>query len=438
MWNLLNLCTDKLYMLVSYLQDIASVALSFFTDFQRKQKDKKFSIYRFLSITNEKDDGLDSLFPPVTSSNLQTLAPQGPLVRQCAVSEFDFDYSAPTPIKWSDNNSKNTRNTNKSNVNNFTSTNNSNNNSSNNNNNNNNNNNTQHEYHGFDPDVLLSQFNASFNHQLAQTNVVDTPLDNHFVNTNYSLPLLELDQFKTSHDIPLSSSLPTESLDNDDDVPPLDDELFLSFFADRPTKRERQDTSPVTVDPDSDGEIDNDFNSGDIKFEHRITTTPSKIRKTGTINATDAPFVCEFCDVRFKVKGYLTRHVKKHYASKPFRCPYFDSTKTLSKENDDDNNNQADDVKDCNNNNDDNDTSHNDDNDSLSRCHITGGFSRRDTLNTHLKALHFIYPSGTKSVDRDRKSGHCGACFKEFSNNKEWLTQHIMTNSCSNIITKYK
>ena len=41
----------------------------------------------------------------------------------------------------------------------------------------------------------------------------------------------------------------------------------------------------------------------------------------------------------------------------------------------------------------------------------SGGFSRRDTFKTHLKALHFVYPAGTKSLERNFKSGRCGGCF---------------------------
>ncbi|WEJ93125.1 Zinc finger protein [Yamadazyma tenuis] len=34
-------------------------------------------------------------------------------------------------------------------------------------------------------------------------------------------------------------------------------------------------------------------------------------------------FECSFCDARFKVKGYLTRHLKKHQSLKAFRCPFY-------------------------------------------------------------------------------------------------------------------
>ena len=131
-------------------------------------------------------------------------------------------------------------------------------------------------------------------------------------------------------------------------------------------------------------------------------------------------YTCSICNTTFKVKGYLTRHLKKHAKSKPFHCPYFDS----SIEYIENNNNTEQKIP--------------DDNLKIPRCHPTGGFSRRDTFKTHLKALHFVYPTGTKSNDRIDKHGRCAACFKEFSSNKDWLENHVMTNECEGMITKYK
>lgn len=128
-------------------------------------------------------------------------------------------------------------------------------------------------------------------------------------------------------------------------------------------------------------------------------------------------YTCAVCDATFKVKGYLTRHQKKHFKAKPLQCPYFESSI------------DTDGVK---------TTGDEVSTTKIPRCHPTGGFSRRDTLKTHLKALHFVYPTGTKSGDRNNKKGRCAACFKEFNTNQEWLEQHVMTNQCAGMITKYK
>lgn len=112
-------------------------------------------------------------------------------------------------------------------------------------------------------------------------------------------------------------------------------------------------------------------------------------------------FVCSICQTEFTVKGYLTRHMKKHSAQKPFVCPFYDA-------------------------------------DSDSKCHVTGGFSRRDTFKTHLKALHFVYPTGTRCGERGDKSGRCAGCFEQFASNAEWLNKHVATNKCPSTVTAYK
>lgn len=137
---------------------------------------------------------------------------------------------------------------------------------------------------------------------------------------------------------------------------------------------------------------------------------------------SDKTYPCPECNAVFKVKGYLTRHKKKHSVSKPFQCPYFGLLLDQHEQGFHESNNFSPGLL----------------NDKIIRCHPTGGFSRRDTFKTHLKALHFVYPTGTRSGDRSNKKGRCAACFKEFSTNKEWLETHVMTNKCDGMLTEYR
>lgn len=114
-------------------------------------------------------------------------------------------------------------------------------------------------------------------------------------------------------------------------------------------------------------------------------------------------YKCDQCDSKFKVKSYLTRHRRKHNNANAFVCPFF----------------EAEDLQDTK---------------SGTRCHHTGGFSRRDTYKTHLKALHFIYPPGTRSSDRTTISGRCAGCFDYFENNATWLKSHIEGNQCKGVV----
>lgn len=70
---------------------------------------------------------------------------------------------------------------------------------------------------------------------------------------------------------------------------------------------------------------------------------------------------------------------------------------------------------------------------SAAKCHPTGGFSRRDTYKTHLKALHFIYPPGTKSSARNSTGGRCAGCFEYFESNARWLKYHIECDQCKGL-----
>ena len=125
----------------------------------------------------------------------------------------------------------------------------------------------------------------------------------------------------------------------------------------------------------------------------KVQTQPEYNEETKNNKEDDLlKYKCPHCDAKFKVKGYLTRHVKKHNSLKAFKCPFY---------------------KDPGNET------------SGTKCHPTGGFSRRDTYKTHLKALHFIYPPGTKSSERSSVSGRCAGCFQYFENNMKWLETHI-------------
>lgn len=137
--------------------------------------------------------------------------------------------------------------------------------------------------------------------------------------------------------------------------------------------------------------------------------------KTGSPESEDDGsklYVCKVCGASFRVKGYLTRHSKKHCTKKPFECPFY----AAEGEEQDGAGTHGHGTK----------------------CHPTGGFSRRDTFKTHLKALHFIYPTGTKSSQRVNVSGRCAGCFKVFRNNADWLKNHIETNECPAMVRPYK
>ena len=112
-------------------------------------------------------------------------------------------------------------------------------------------------------------------------------------------------------------------------------------------------------------------------------------------------FTCEYCHAEFRIRGYLTRHIKKHAINKAYECPFFNPT-------------------------------------SDNKCHPNGGFSRRDTYKTHLKARHFKYPQGTRSQDRPNTPGKCGMCGKNYLNNEDWVEHHIENGECEMLPKGYE
>ena len=109
---------------------------------------------------------------------------------------------------------------------------------------------------------------------------------------------------------------------------------------------------------------------------------------------------CPYCHAKFRLRGYLTRHVKKHSKKKAYKCPFYDPK-------------------------------------AVPKCHATGGFSRRDTYKTHLKARHFRYPPGVKSSKRTGMMGWCTACGEKFVNNEIWVERHIEAGLCPGLPADY-
>ncbi|CCD26285.1 Stp1p NDAI_0H01110 [Naumovozyma dairenensis CBS 421] len=114
-------------------------------------------------------------------------------------------------------------------------------------------------------------------------------------------------------------------------------------------------------------------------------------------------YVCHHCNAQFRIKGYLTRHLKKHATEKAYTCPFFntDSPPEL-------------------------------------RCHNSGGFSRRDTYKTHLKSRHILFPKGVRPQDRNKSVGHCAQCGDFFDSCENWVETHIESGKCKALPSNYR
>ncbi|KAG7660683.1 STP2 [[Candida] subhashii] len=117
---------------------------------------------------------------------------------------------------------------------------------------------------------------------------------------------------------------------------------------------------------------------------------------------------CPHCDATFKIRGYLTRHLKKHAVNKAYSCPYHKISIYI------------------------------DENNITHKCHPNGGFSRRDTYKTHLKSRHFKYPKGTKTKERSSSAGECSMCGEPFPNAEIWCELHVEGGECKYLPTGFK
>lgn len=238
---------------------------------------------------------------------------------------------------------------------------------------------------------------------------------------------------------------------NESNVNPLDDEFFKkmnerkrkiespdidTFFEQQPLPQSLSSYTISTLPPPGVSQLTTQINAQQLPPQHshshshphphphpqpepkerRSSTKKFKLDPTltTTINEDGSPslrYQCPHCQAKFKVKSYLTRHLKKHNSWKAFVCPFYQESIVDNMGN---TINQG------------------------TKCHPTGGFSRRDTYKTHLKALHFIYPPGTKSNERNLIGGRCAGCFQFFENNLKWLENHIENGYCTGTVLHRK
>lgn len=121
--------------------------------------------------------------------------------------------------------------------------------------------------------------------------------------------------------------------------------------------------------------------------------------KSTHLKPTSRPHICKYCNRGFARPNDLFRHTRCHWKEVgsnkgQFKCPYKNHSTGDN----------------C--------------------CHSSGIFSRCDTFKNHLKAIHFLYPSGTKKDQRNKVSGNCRMCHKFFTTVDDWLVNHVEKNEC--------
>lgn len=177
------------------------------------------------------------------------------------------------------------------------------------------------------------------------------------------------------------------------------------------TKHDKNDSilSPVTSNSSNNESIisDKKANFPQVSTPSSTASEDDKVKEDEN-DGEDLIHQCPHCDSSFKMRGYLTRHLKKHSADKAYKCPFHKSSV------------------------------YKDENDTVHKCHATGGFSRRDTYKTHLKSRHFRYPKGTAIKDRTLSAGNCSMCGEWFENGEIWCEIHIEGGECKYLPAGFK
>lgn len=227
----------------------------------------------------------------------------------------------------------------------------------------------------FFPELKLLVISDNFSCGLS-VNSFDSPLDEIFVKTSYIEPknCMVAESISRKRTILHSPAPPFGAEDGD---------LSCNQQMEKKIKCESQNSCNAT------------FSKQNIKLKEEDDATL---------------FVCPHCDAEFRVRSYLTRHLRKHNNAMAFVCPFF-----LDCEGEEDYH--------CGTK-------------SGAKCHSTGGFSRKDTFKTHLKALHFIYPPRTRSRERSTLGGRCAGCFEYFDSNVIWFKDHIEPKLCPGFVDK--
>lgn len=248
------------------------------------------------------------------------------------------------------------------------------------------------------------------------------------------VPGNELDVFKLNtndHSYKVSNEMneKTESSDENYDADKMNDdaededlseaESDDSHHQDKNNSRQGIELSPITSNSSNNESIDSPHS--DKKLDHGDFGSPNSSElgsADGDLDVEDGEcdgegdgdkiHHCPHCEATFKIRGYLTRHLKKHADKKAYTCPFHKFSIYIDEHN------------------------------NTHKCHPNGGFSRRDTYKTHLKSRHFKYPKGVKTKDRPKSSGNCSMCGEFFENAEIWCEIHVEGGECKYLPPGFK
>lgn len=248
-----------------------------------------------------------------------------------------------------------------------------------------------------DDDSILNNSNSNSNSSKNNhnTNYSSANTNNTSIGTTSTLQGNELDAFRIPQ-LDNKGKVASPEIHSNDLSPTMSNSSNETTLSQKIASiKKDQTSSPHSIDLNSEGNEDNDED---------VNAAGAK-----SINGDKGEtYPCQHCNAVFTVKGYLTRHMKKHSSEKAYKCPFHEKSTFI------------------------------DDNSIEHKCHPSGGFSRRDTYKTHLKSRHFLYPKDVKTKDRPTSEGHCAMCGEYFKNAEMWCEIHVEGGECQFLPADYK
>lgn len=234
------------------------------------------------------------------------------------------------------------------------------------------------------------------------------------------VPGNELDVFKLNtkdHTYKVAKDIrPKKEPSSDEDLSEVESDDYQ--HQDKNNSRQGIELSPITSNSSNNESIDSPQLNKKLDTQNFTSPTSSELESAdgdGDVDVDgedgedgDKIHHCPHCEATFKIRGYLTRHLKKHADTKAYTCPFHKFSIYIDEHN------------------------------NTHKCHPNGGFSRRDTYKTHLKSRHFKYPKGIKTKDRPRSSGNCSMCGEFFENAEIWCEIHVEGGECKYLPPGFK
>ncbi|GME74091.1 unnamed protein product [[Candida] boidinii] len=121
-----------------------------------------------------------------------------------------------------------------------------------------------------------------------------------------------------------TNNSPNVSSGNDDDMSPHNDKMVSSSASEGEDDEDEKENGKSTIFKEIKKEFVSTPNSSKASDDDEEDIEGDVV----TDEKGNKVHQCPYCDSKFRMRGYLTRHIKKHNSEKAYRCPYYNHDST--------------------------------------------------------------------------------------------------------------